>query len=211
MNGRFVFSEKDQKRMWREHMEKTMNKENAWDQKTKIGIVDSPVKEVSLEEITIAVKKMKLGKASRLSEVSTEMTNGSGKVGIDVMMKLCQRVLDGKRMSEDWKISVMVPIYKGKRDVTNWSTYRGVKLLEHGMKTVERVLEKRKRALVGVDDIKFGFLPGRETRDALFIVRRVQEESRGKDKKLYICFMDLEKAFNRVLRRVMQWTLRKKD
>ena len=45
--------------------------------------------------------------------------NASGKVEIDVMMKLCQRVLDGKEMLEDCKTSVMVPIYKGKRDVTN--------------------------------------------------------------------------------------------
>ena len=75
INSRFVFSEKDQKRVWKEHMEKTINKE------------------VPLEEITIAKKKMKLGKASGLSEVNMEMINASGKVKIDVMMKLCQRVL----------------------------------------------------------------------------------------------------------------------
>ena len=34
-------------------------------------------------------------------------------------------------MSEDWKKSVMVPIYKGKGDVTNCRAYRGVKSLEH--------------------------------------------------------------------------------
>ena len=36
-----------------------------------------------------------------------EMINASGKVGIDVIMKLCQRVLDGKEMPEDWKTVVM--------------------------------------------------------------------------------------------------------
>ena len=57
---------------------------------------------------------MILGKASGLSEVSMKMINASGKVAIEVIMKLCQRVLDGKRMPEDWKTSVMVPIYKEK-------------------------------------------------------------------------------------------------
>ena len=52
------------------------------------------------------MKKMKLGKASGLSEVSMEMTNANGKVGIDVMMKLCQRVFDVKGMPKDWKTSV---------------------------------------------------------------------------------------------------------
>ena len=56
-----------------------------------------------------------------------------------MIMKLCQRVLDGKGMPEDWKNSVMVPIYKRKEDVKNCSAYKGVKLLEHGMKIVERV------------------------------------------------------------------------
>ena len=86
-----------------------------------------------------------------------------------------------------------------------------MKLLEHGMKIVERVLEKRIRALVEVDDMQFGFMPGRGTTDALFFkVRRIQEEYREKYKKLYICFLDLEKTFDRVPRRVMQWALRNK-
>ena len=87
----------------------------------------------------------------------------------------------------------------------NCSTYRGVKLLEHGMKIVKRVLEKRTRALVEIDNMQIGFIPGRGTTDALFRVRRMLEEYREKDKKLYMCFMDLEKAFDRVLRRIMQW------
>ena len=69
-------------------------------------------------------------------------------------------------MSEDWKTSVMVPIYKGKVDVTNCDAYRGVNLLEHGIKIVERVLEKRIRALVEVDDMQFGSIPGRRTINA---------------------------------------------
>ena len=69
-----------------------MNKKNAWDQKTKIIIVEDPVEEVFLEEITSAMKKIKLGKASGLSKVSMEMLNASGKVKIDVMVKLFLRV-----------------------------------------------------------------------------------------------------------------------
>ena len=38
----------------------------------------------------------------------------------------------------------------------------------------------------------------------------MQKEYREKDKKLYMCFMDLEKAFDRVPRRVVRWALRKK-
>ena len=35
--------------------------------------------------------------------------------------------------------------------------------------------------------MQFGFMRGRETTDALFVVRRMQEEYRDKKKKLYMC------------------------
>ena len=59
--------------------------------------------------------------------------------------------------------------------------------------------------------MQVGFMPGKGTTDALFILRRMQEEFRGKEKKLYMCFVDLEKAFDRVPRKVMEWALRKKS
>ena len=80
-------------------------------------------------------------------------------------MKLFQRLLDGKGMLKDWKTNVLVLIYNGKGEVINCRAYRGVKLLKHGIKIVERVLEKRIRALVEVHDLQFGFIPG-ETIDA---------------------------------------------
>ena len=107
--------------------------------------------------------------------------------------------------------SVVVPIFKGKRDVMDFGAYRGVKLLEHAMKIVERVLEKRIRELLKIDDMQFGFMPGKGTTDTSFILRRMQEEFRGREKKLYMCFVDLEKSFDRVPRKVMEWALRKKS
>ena len=58
-----------------------------------------------------------------------EMINANEKVEIDVMMKLCQRVLDGKGMPDNWKTSVLVPIYKGKGDVMTCRAHREMKLL----------------------------------------------------------------------------------
>ena len=78
------------------------------------------------------------------------------------------------------------------------------------MKIVERVLERRIRALLNIDSMQFGFMPGRGTTDALFVVRRMQDESRDKEKKLYMCFVDIEKAFDRVPRKVMKRAMRKK-
>ena len=89
--------------------------------------------------------------------------------------------------------------------------YRGVKLLEHAMKIVKRVLQKKIRFLVNMNRMQFGFMPGRETIDALFILGRMQEEYQDKGKKLFRCFVDLENTFNRVLRKVTERAMRKKE
>ena len=65
-------------------------------------------------------------------------------------------------------------------DVMDCGAYRGVRLLEHAMKIFERVLEMRIKKIVKVDDMQFGFMPGKGTIDALFILRRMQEEFRGR-------------------------------
>ena len=36
----------------------------------------------------------------------------------------------------------------------------------------------------------------RTTTDALFVVQRMQEKYRNKKKELYMCFVDIEKAFD---------------
>ena len=85
-----------------------------------------------------------------------------------------------------------------------------MKLLEHATKIVERVLERRIRTLVNLNEMQFGFMPGKGTVDAIFIVRRMQEKYQKKDKKLYMCFFDMEKAFDKVPRKVVGCAMRKK-
>ena len=113
-------------------------------------------------------------------------------------------------MPAEWALSIVVPIFKGKGDIRNCSCYRDVKLLEHCMKVVKRVLEKRLCRIVTVDEMQFGFMPERRTADAVFILRWMQEEYNAKENKLYMFFVDLEKVFDRVPRKVLEWAMRKK-
>ena len=50
--------------------------------------------------------------------------------------------------------------------------------------------------------MQFGFMPERGAIDAVFILRGMQEEYHAKGKKLYMCFVDLDKAFDKVPRKV---------
>src|SRR3989454_6651334 len=116
-------------------------------------------------------------------------------------------VREGK-VPADWCKSWMISIYKGKGDALECGSYRGIKLLEHAMKVFERVIEARVRDRVKIDNMQFGFSPGKGTTDAIFIVRQLQEKYLAKKKDLWMAFIDLEKAFDRVPREVLWWALR---
>ena len=47
---------------------------------------------------------------------------------------------------------------------------------EHGMKVLERILEKRLRNMIDINEMQCGFVPGKGTVDAIFIVRQLQEK-----------------------------------
>ena len=54
-------------------------------------------------------------------------------------------------------------------------------------------------------------MPGRGTTDAIFILRQLQEKHLARKLLLYLAFVDLEKAFDRVPRKVIWWDTRKLD
>ena len=79
-----------------------------------------------------------------------------------------------------------------------WSCEASCALNEGGGKGVRKRLSR----IVTVDDMQFDFMPESGTIDAVFILRGLQDEYHVKGKKLYMCFVYLEKAFVRVLRKV---------
>ena len=117
-------------------------------------------------------------------------------------------IRDGKVLS-DWEQSFTVCLYKGKGDALERGNYRGLKLTEQVMKNLERIVDGLIRLLVSTDDSQFGFIPGRGTTDAISVVRQLQEKYLAAHKRLYMAFVDLEKASDRVPLKVIWWALRK--
>ena len=63
--------------------------------------------------------------------------------------------------------------------------FRGLKLTELAMKILERIVDRLIRHLVSIDDSQFGFVPGRGTTDAIFVVRHLQEKYLAVSKRLH--------------------------
>jgi len=88
-------------------------------------------------------------------------------------LDLCNGIVKEVCIPEDWKSSVILPIYKGKGDPMECGSYRGIKLLEHAMKVVGRIFEHRIRQQIEVDNMQFGFMKGKGTTDDIFTVSQM--------------------------------------
>ena len=79
------------------------------------------------------------------------------------------------------------------------------------LKIFESILEKRLRKYIKINQMQFGYMPGRGTVDAIFILRKGQEKTLEENRSQYWAFVDIEKTFDRVPRELIYWSLRKKE
>ena len=100
-------------------------------------------------------------------------------------------------------------LHKNK-DRTECGNYRGISLVAHAGKILLKIIARRLSEYcerVGIlPEEQSGFRPNRSTTDMMFVIRRLQELARKKRIPLYVCFMDLTKAYDSVDRTLL-WTV----
>ena len=209
--GQLLLDEEAKKEAWREHYERLLNVEFPWNPEdlSEESPVEGPSEPITLEMITKAISKMASGKAAGPSGIVAEMLKPVGEAGAVEVHDLIEDIISEGCIPTDWQESFIVNLYKGKGDALNRGNYRGLKLIEQVMKVLERVVEGLIRQRVEIDEMQCGFMSGRGTTDVIFIVRQLQEKHLAANKPLYMAFVDLEKAFDRVPRDVIWWAMRK--
>ena len=171
-------------------------------------IVNQEVQKISAEEVRAAMNRMKTGKAVGPDDIPVEAWRCLGELTVDFLTGLFNKILEDERMPDEWR-SVLVPIFKNKGDVQSCSNYRGIKLISHTMKLWERVVDARLRREVMISEQQYGFMPRKNTTNAIFALRVLMKKYKEGQKELHCVFVDLEKAYDKVPREELWYCMRK--
>jgi len=115
-SGKVIVDEIGIKGAWKEYVEKLMNEENEWDHGISTEVKEGSADCIRICEVVAALKKMKRHKAPDLSGLSAEMIQATEGIGTQWLLDLCNGIVKEGCIPEDWKSSVILPIYKGKSD-----------------------------------------------------------------------------------------------
>jgi len=165
-------------------------------------------------EILIALRLMKFGKAVGLDGVPIEVqrllyTRASREILRDAL----NAMLELGDVPQDWKGVMLVFIHK-RCDKSLSSNYRGLGLIAHKGKLLERLIMNRLMPHVksipnALDDFNFGYKGGLSPTDAIFVSRLLAQASIARDLPVYEAWIDLVKAYDNVIWEILWGILRR--
>eukprot|EP00752_Nemacystus_decipiens_P018516 g16601.t1 len=162
-----------------------------------------------LEEVEAATKGLGNWKAVGPDLLAAELLKVDGDdepIVRERLRAIFVEVWNGGEMPQKWKDATIKVLYK-KGDRSNFNNFRGISLLSHVGKVLAKTVTNRLTAFCEANDIlpeeQCGFRPGRSTVCMLFVVRRLQELGRRRRIPLYMCFIDLQKAYDSVDRELL--------
>ena len=100
---------------------------------------------------------------------------------------------------EDFLDVTMVAIKK-KPQAKKCGEFRTISLISHTAKIIARIINRRLEQKIeeNLGEEQFGFRKGKGTRDAIGFMRVISERVLDVNEKICTCFIDWQKAFDRV-------------
>ena len=156
---------------------------------------------VSTEEILEASKSLKNRKAAGLDNISNEMIKCSLPFMLKVFRKIFNVSLYKQYYPMCWKTGMIVNLFKSG-DITNTDNYRGLTINSCLGKLFNTILNNRLLHFLDknrlICDNQIGFKKKARTSDHIFIINTIFRKFCNAGKKVYVCFVDFKKAYDKV-------------
>ena len=162
------------------------------------------VSAISEDEVVHAGRRLKREKACGNDGLAPEFWKAiceKGTTACRWALELCQQCWDNGCVPEAWHEARVATLFK-KGDVADCGNYRPISLLPIGYKLFANILLKRLKDAGAESRIwptQFGFRSHHGTMDAIFLARRLIEESNAlQNKPLLMLALDWAKAFDSI-------------
>ena len=134
-----------------------------------------------------------------VDDIPIEFLKSLGELSMRELSGLCKQIYESGIWPEDFTKVVMITLPKTANAV-ECSDHRTISLISHAAKILLKIITKRVESKVRdyIGCNQFGFRKGLGTRDAIGVMRELCERNMEHGNKVYICFVDFEKAFDRV-------------
>ncbi|KAK6761268.1 hypothetical protein RB195_022361 [Necator americanus] len=193
---------------WREYYNHLCNEEFCHPPIPTVPSVEGPVLPITAVEVSVVLAKMKSNNATGPDDIPADVWKLLGDRGSMWLATLFNKIVVEGQTPDVWQTSVTVPVWKGKGNIADCTSYRPIRLLCHTMKVFERILEARLRKIVSVSLNQCGFVKDCSTIDAIHAVRILLEKHREKNRSVHLASLDLEKAFDRVPHELLWMSMR---
>jgi hypothetical protein len=128
---------------WQKYFSQLLNVHGVDDvRRAEVHTAEPLVSEPSAFEVDLAIEKLKRHKSPGTDHIPAELIKAGGRTIPGVIHKLIISIWNKEELSEEWKESIIVPIYK-KRVKTHCNNYRGITLLPTMYKILSIILLSR--------------------------------------------------------------------
>ena len=169
------------------------------------------IQEPSEDEVREAILQLKNNKAPGDDGITAELLKLGGEAIVEEMTRIAGCIWRSERIPEDWLMQITIPVYnKGAHDICD--NFRGIALLSVPGKVLCRIIYNRlkERAELMLRENQCGFREGRGCVDQVYNLRVLMEKAQEFHSPLYLCFIDLKKAYDSVNPEALWATLRKR-
>ena len=165
-------------------------------------------KPITEKEIKNVIKSLKNGKSPGQDEFSNELFINAGENLVKSIHDMFNFMWKNEEIPNELMKITIKTIFKGKGETNDLNNHRGLFLSSCIFKFLEKIIHNRispRMEKNAFTEFQGGGRPGRSTRDQLFILRSIIELKIYKKEKLFLQFMDLTKAFDKmVLKNIMR-------